>query len=164
SLVGTTARFVPIMSSATTNRSLCGYECLRVICSCGTGGPMLRNTQLQMVAVLAIGLLGGYLAASAPPAAPLDQDRLGGAQPLPAWNDGPAKKAIADFVTKVTMPGGREFVPVAERIAVFDNDGTLWCEQPMYVQLAFALDRVKALAGAHPDWKDKMPFRAALDR
>jgi hypothetical protein len=83
---------------------------------------------------------------------------------LPSWNDGPAKKAITDFVTKVTTPGGREFVSLAERIATFDNDGTLWCEQPMYVQLAFALDRVKALAGSHPEWKDKMPFRAALDR
>jgi haloacid dehalogenase-like hydrolase len=67
-------------------------------------------------------------------------------------------------VTKVTTHGGREFVPVAERIATFDNDGTLWCEQSMYVQLAFALDRVKALAGSHPDWNVKMPFRAALER
>src|SRR5262245_27767093 len=125
---------------------------------------MHRNTRLQMGAVLALGLLGGYLAASGRPAALLAQDRLGGAEPLPSWNDGPAKKAITDFVTKVTTPGGREFVLVAERIATFDNDGTLWCEQPMYVQLAFALDRVKALAGSHPEWKDKMPFRAALDR
>ena len=66
--------------------------------------------------------------------------------PLPSWNDGPAKKAILAFVAKVTKEGGPDFVPVAERIAAFDNDGTLWCEQPMYVQLAFALDRVKALA------------------
>jgi hypothetical protein len=64
--------------------------------------------------------------------------------PLPSWNDGAPKKAIVEFVTKVTKAGGADFVPPAQRIAVFDNDGTLWAEQPMYFQLAFALDRVKA--------------------
>jgi len=68
------------------------------------------------------------------------------ADPLPSWNDGPAKKAIVEFVTKVTTAGSLAFVPPAERIATFDNDGTLWCEQPAPVQLYFALDRVKALA------------------
>ena len=82
---------------------------------------------------------------------------------LPAWNDGTAKRAITDFVARVTRQGGPDFVPPAERIAVFDNDGTLWLEQPMYVQLAFALDRVKALAPLHPEWKDKQPFKAVLD-
>jgi hypothetical protein len=67
------------------------------------------------------------------------------------------------FVGRVTRQDGPDFVPPAERIATFDNDGTLWCEHPMYVQLAFALDRVKAMAPLHPDWKDKQPFRAALD-
>jgi hypothetical protein len=83
--------------------------------------------------------------------------------PLPSWNDGAAKKSIVAFVAKVTKPGSPDFVPAAERIATFDNDGTLWCEHPIYVQLAFALDRVKAMAPLHPDWKDKQPFRAALD-
>jgi phosphoserine phosphatase len=87
---------------------------------------------------------------------------IAAADPLPSWNDGPAKKAITGFVEKVTKEGGPDFVPPAERIATFDNDSTLWCEQPMYVQLAFALDRVKALAGSHPEWKDKQPFQAAL--
>ena len=83
--------------------------------------------------------------------------------PLPSWNDGATKKAITDFVARVTTQGGKEFVPVAERIATFDNDGTLWCEHPIYFQAAFAMDRVKALAPKHPEWKDKEPFKALLD-
>ena len=85
-----------------------------------------------------------------------------GADPLPSWNDGPAKKAIVAFVEKVTKEGSPDFVPVAERIATFDNDGTLWAEQPMYFQLLFALDRVKALAPQHPEWKNKEPFASLL--
>jgi hypothetical protein len=69
-----------------------------------------------------------------------------GQEPLPSWNDTPTRKSIVDFVTAVTQEKGEHFVPPAERVAVFDNDGTLWSEQPMYVQLAFALDRVKTLA------------------
>jgi hypothetical protein len=83
--------------------------------------------------------------------------------PLPSWNDGPSKQSILSFVTAVTLEGSPDFVPPPERVATFDNDGTLWCEQPMYVQLAFALDRVKALANQHPAWKDKQPFKAALE-
>jgi hypothetical protein len=83
--------------------------------------------------------------------------------PLPSWNEGSSKKSVLDFVVAVTREGGPDFVPVSERIATFDNDGTLWCEQPMYVQLAFALDRVKALSGKHPEWKQKQPFKAVLD-
>ena len=86
------------------------------------------------------------------------------AQPLPSWNEGPAKARILAFVQAVTDKSGKDFVPPAERIAVFDNDGTLWCEQPMYVQLAFVLDRVKELAPKHPDWKTKQPFKAVLER
>ena len=84
------------------------------------------------------------------------------ADPLPSWNDGPAKQSIISFVEKVTKEGSPDFVPVAERIATFDNDGTLWCEQPMPVQFYFALDRVKALAPQHPEWKDKEPFASLL--
>lgn len=84
------------------------------------------------------------------------------ADPLPSWNDGPSKKAITDFVAKVTKDGGPDFVQPAQRIAVFDNDGTLWAEQPMYFQLAFAIDRVKALAPQHPEWKEKEPFKSVL--
>ena len=83
--------------------------------------------------------------------------------PLPSWNEGVAKRAITDFVARVTWQGGPDFVPPDERIATFDNDGTLWVEHPMYVQLAFALDRVKALAPMHPEWKDKQPFKAVLE-
>jgi hypothetical protein len=70
---------------------------------------------------------------------------------------------ILDFIAAVTTEGASDFVPVSERIATFDNDGTLWVEQPMYVQLAFALDRVNALAPMHPEWKKKQPFKAVLD-
>ena len=83
--------------------------------------------------------------------------------PLPSWNDGTVKRAITDFVTKVTKEGGPDFVPASERISVFDNDGTLWSEQPMYVQMVFAFDRVKALAPQHPEWKERQPFKAALE-
>jgi hypothetical protein len=83
--------------------------------------------------------------------------------PLPSRNDGATKAAIVDFVGRVTTQNGPYFVPPAERIATFDNDGTLWIEQPMYVQLAFVLDRVKTMAPMHPEWKDKQPFAAVLD-
>lgn len=82
--------------------------------------------------------------------------------PLPSWNEGAAKDSITDFVAKVTKQGSPDFVPSAERIATFDNDGTLWCEQPMYFQLLFALDRVRVLAPQHPEWKDKEPFASLL--
>jgi hypothetical protein len=83
--------------------------------------------------------------------------------PLPSWNHGPAKQAVLAFVRAATDASGPVFVPPAERIAVFDNDGTLWPSHPMYTQLAFALDRVKALAPQHPEWKTKPPFKAVLD-
>ena len=84
------------------------------------------------------------------------------ADPLLSWNDGPAKRAIVAFVAKVTTPGSPDFVPLQERIAVFDNDGTLWCEQPLPVQVYFALDRVRALAPQYPEWKTKEPFASLL--
>jgi hypothetical protein len=82
--------------------------------------------------------------------------------PLPSWNEGAAKKSIVDFVERVYEVGSPDFVPPAERIAVFDNDGTLWAEQPLYFQFLFAIDRIKALAPEHPEWKDKEPFAALL--
>jgi phosphoserine phosphatase len=84
------------------------------------------------------------------------------ADPLPSWNDGKAKQSIIDFVAKVTKQGSPDFVPPAERIATFDNDGTLWPEQPMYFQLLFAVDRVEELAPQHPEWKTKEPFASLL--
>ena len=113
-------------------------------------------TRLRLHAALAItcGLALLRLAATAD-AQPAD--------PLPSWNDGPAKKAITEFVARVTTEGGPEFVPVPRRIATFDNDGTLWSEQPIYFQFAFAMDRVKALAPKHPEWKSKQPFKGVLE-
>jgi phosphoglycolate phosphatase-like HAD superfamily hydrolase len=83
--------------------------------------------------------------------------------PLPSWNDGPAKQSIVTFVQAVTDRSNAQFVPPELRIATFDNDGTLWSEQPIYFQFAFALDRVRALAPKHPEWKTQPPFKAVLE-
>src|SRR3954463_3260886 len=82
--------------------------------------------------------------------------------PLPSWNDGPNKQAILDFVAAVTEEGGDQFGPESDRIAVFDNDGTLWTEQPLYAQAYFALDQIKTLAPRHPEWQTEQPFAAIL--
>lgn len=84
------------------------------------------------------------------------------ADPLPSWNDGASKQTIIEFVTRVTDESHPDFVPDAQRIAVFDNDGTLWAEQPMYFQLTFAIDQVHALAAQHPEWSTQMPYAAIL--
>ena len=83
--------------------------------------------------------------------------------PLPSWKEGPSKEAILRFLEAVTAEGSATFVPPLDRIAVFDNDGTLWSEKPFYFQLVFALDRVKALAAAHPEWQEQQPFKAVLE-
>jgi phosphoglycolate phosphatase-like HAD superfamily hydrolase len=88
--------------------------------------------------------------------------QLFAADPLPSWNDTAPKQSIVAFVEKVSKEGTPDFVPPAERIAVFDNDGTLWAEQPMYFQLFFAIERIKALAPQHPEWKEKEPFASLL--
>lgn len=85
------------------------------------------------------------------------------ADPLPSWNDGPARRAVVAFVEKVTTEGGPDYVPAPERIAAFDNDGTLWSEQPTYVQVAFTLDRIKAQAPAHPEWRNNPLYKAAME-
>jgi hypothetical protein len=97
------------------------------------------------------------------PALPILKQAQAQADLLPSWNDGPSKRAITDFVARVTLQSGPDFVPPAERIATFDNDGTLWVEHPIYTQLAFALDRLKAMAPLHPEWKETQPFKAALE-
>lgn len=89
--------------------------------------------------------------------------RAQGVDPLASWNDGPSRSRIMAFVQSVTSKSSPDFLPPQDRIAVFDNDGTLWSEQPMYFQLAFIIDRVKALSAAHPDWKDRQPFKGVLD-
>ena len=78
--------------------------------------------------------------------------------PLPSWNDGPAKQSIIDYVTRVTKGGGPDYVEPKDRLATFDNDGTLWVEQPMYTQFVFAIDEVKAQVNKHPEWKTTEPF------
>ena len=114
--------------------------------------PTIRNLTAAL-AVLALAYVGLALGTPA-----------GGQtiEPLPSWTDGKAKQSIIAFVAQVTMAGSPGFVPPAERIAVFDNDGTLWSEQPMYFQFLFAFDRVKALAPQHPEWKDEEPFASLL--
>ncbi len=111
------------------------------------------NTQFRLSRVVALALCALLLAT----AQAFSQN-----DPLPSWNDGKAKQSIIAFVAQVTKDGSPDFVPVAERIATFDNDGTLWAEQPMYFQLLFVLDRVKALAPQHPEWNDKEPFASLL--
>ncbi|REJ75782.1 MAG: haloacid dehalogenase-like hydrolase, partial [Planctomycetota bacterium] len=113
----------------------------------------LRSRTLGLAVVLAAIL--GTVDAEA-------QDRCKEPPSLPSWNDTGPRQAIVDFVMRVTTEGSADFVPVAERIAVFDNDGCLWCEQPLYFQLFFALDRVKALAEDHPEWREQQPFAAIL--
>jgi hypothetical protein len=103
-----------------------------------------------------------FMLAAALTAAIAVSSAVAAADALPSWTDGKAKQSILAFVEKVTTTGSPDFVPPAERIATFDNDGTLWAEQPMYFQLAFALDRVKALAPKHPEWKGKEPFASLL--
>jgi len=82
---------------------------------------------------------------------------------LPSWNDGPARQSIIDFVERTTTPGSADFVEPEDRIATFDNDGTLWSEQPMYFQLLFAIDRIHMMAADHPEWNDQQPFKAVLE-
>ncbi|WP_436162660.1 HAD family hydrolase [Mesorhizobium sp. LjRoot246] len=114
-------------------------------------GPAIVDRRTVVAGMLAAGLtVAGHATARAQ------------ADPLPSWNEGAAKAAILDFIRRTTAPGGPDFVPVSERIATFDNDGTLWTEQPFYFQLAFALDRVKALAPTHPEWKTEQPFSAVI--
>jgi hypothetical protein len=106
--------------------------------------PLLTSTALAALA---------WLASATPVKA---------ADALPSWNDGPAKNSVVQFVARVTKDGAPDFVPPADRIAVFDNDGTLWAEQPMYFQTFFVFDRVKALASQHPEWKTQEPFASVL--
>ncbi len=110
------------------------------------------------VIIVAVLLLAGC---SAP--APVAEQPQPAADPLPSWNGSVARTAILDFVGRVHDPGSPDFVPEPERIAVFDNDGTLWSEQPAYFQLFFAMDRVRAIAPEHPEWATQQPFQAVLE-
>jgi len=94
---------------------------------------------------------------------PQEQKKTIQTDPLPSWNEGNTKQAIIDYVMDVTTKESENFIPVSERIATFDNDGNLWSEQPAYFQLLFAMDRIKALAPYHPEWKTQQPFKAVLE-
>ena len=113
----------------------------------------MRNFSLGMLITVSLSLGCGAQA----PAPEIVSD------PLASWNDGASKTAILDFVARVTDAENPDFVPETERIATFDNDGTLWAEKPLYFQLFFAIDRVKALAPEHPEWKTQQPFKAVLE-
>jgi phosphoserine phosphatase len=106
----------------------------------------MKNLMIRTISLLLLSLSAAYAS-----------------DPLPSWRNGPAKQSIISFINKTTQTGSPDFVPIEERIAVFDNDGTLWSEQPNYVQLVFAIDRVKALAPKHPEWRVTQPFQAALE-
>ncbi len=107
--------------------------------------------------LLLLSILGCQNQNPAPPSQQIAKD------PLPSWNDTAPKKNIIAFVDRVTKEGSPDFVPVADRIATFDNDGTLWVEYPMYTQFIFSFDRVKQMAPQHPEWKTKQPFKGILD-
>jgi hypothetical protein len=115
---------------------------------------MRKQTRHLVLAVFLAAATGGYSATSARAAEPDD--------PLPSWNDGPAKKGIVAFVGATTAKGGANYVPPEQRIATFDNDGTLWVEQPLYTQVVFAIDQVKTLAPRHPEWKTEKRFQEIL--
>jgi len=116
---------------------------------------LLSSTGLIFQSICAAGLCVLFLVACTSHA-------QGTTDPLPSWKDGAAKRAIVAFIKRVTNEGGPDFVPIASRIGAFDNDGTLWAEQPVYFQFLFAVDRVKALAPQHPEWKNKEPFASLL--
>ncbi|MGW5841041.1 HAD family hydrolase [Methylorubrum extorquens] len=125
-------------------------------------GPIVRSPRINRRVALS-GLAVVTAAAGLLPPGPARAQAAATTDPLASWNDGATKRAITDFVARVTREDGADYVKPAERVAVFDNDGTLWAEHPMYFQLAFALDRVKALAPLHPDWTDTQPFKAVLE-
>jgi phosphoglycolate phosphatase-like HAD superfamily hydrolase len=131
-------------------RALLAFTCLLAVFCQASGQTPYRAPGVTAIDLLLVPDDVNLVRSSAP------------AAPLSSWHEGPAKKSIIGFVAKVTQPGGPDFVPAAERIATFDNDGTLWCEQPLPVQLYFALDRVKALAPHHPEWKAQEPFASLL--
>jgi hypothetical protein len=128
----------------------------------------LRGCMKRLIAVLGFAMLASACTSDPRTGAkpqttpPVPLGTASASEPLSSWNEGPAKKAIRDFVARVTKDGSPDFVPVPERIATFDNDGTLWAEKPLPFQLVFALDRVKALAPKHPEWPTKEPFASVL--
>ncbi|HVH25347.1 MAG TPA: hypothetical protein VM818_01260 [Vicinamibacterales bacterium] len=121
-----------------------------------------RRPVFAAALALGLGLTAFGCTRPADTSAPKLADRAAVVDPLPSWNDTAPKKAIVAFVERVTKEDSPDFVPVSERIATFDNDGTLWAEQPMYVQVLFLIDRVKALSPQHPEWKTKEPFASLL--
>jgi hypothetical protein len=123
---------------------------------------MLIVARIRVLAIVALCLVGLGCSSSETTQSTSDTQSVVATDPLPSWNDGPLKTTLLDFIQHTSSPGDPEFVPEKDRIATFDNDGTLWVEQPMYTQLAFALDRVKTMAPDHPEWRNREPFRSVL--
>ena len=124
---------------------------------------IIRNIRTIALALVLAGSLIGCRQGQSPVNTPETEMAVLVADPLPSWNDGAVKKSITDFVEAVTTEGSPRFIPAADRIATFDNDGNLWSEQPLYFQLQFAMDQVKSMAPDHPEWKDNQPFKALLE-
>jgi phosphoglycolate phosphatase-like HAD superfamily hydrolase len=122
----------------------------------GIRGIPSESLSRRALLALAGGALAGMLAADLP-------DAMAQADPLPSWNDGPARQAILDFLGSTARISSPDFVPQHERIAVLDNDGTLWAEQPVNVQAQFAFDRIRELAPQHPEWQERQPFKAVIE-
>lgn len=119
--------------------------------------------KISLLGALLLGVLLGALGQSRAAARDTAGKEVKDADPLPSWNDGKVKRTILAFVKKVTDKSSPDYVPPAERIACFDNDGTLWTEHPVYFEFAFAIDRVREMAPKHPEWKEKQPFKAAIE-
>ncbi len=122
-----------------------------------TGRQVSPRLSLTITLVLLLTLSACQNQTPVQPAPVVHQD------PLPSWNDTAPKKSIIDFVDRVTKPGGPDFVPVVDRIATFDNDGTLWVEYPLYTQVFYAFDQIKQMAPKHPEWKNKQPFKGVIE-
>jgi hypothetical protein len=120
--------------------------------------------KIHIYALIIIALSGLLVSCQQQPKTDLQKTKsVVATDPLPSWNEGPVKKSIIDFVTKTTREGSPDFIPVTDRVACFDNDGTLWTEQPLPFQLFFVIDRIKAMAPQHPEWKNNQPFKALLE-
>lgn len=129
---------------------------------------LLKMKMLKLVTVSSIILLVTFLSScknenSQPSVIVELETEESVSDPLPSWNEGETKSAIMDFVEDVTNPNSQNFIPIGDRISTFDNDGNLWSEQPAYFQLFFAMDRIKAMASDHPEWKDTQPYKAVLE-
>lgn len=124
--------------------------------------PVMKQLSLVIFALLLYSCTSSTNTSAGANSAMAETKTIAMGDPLPSWNDGYVKKGLIDYITAATKDGGSGFIPSADRIAVFDNDGTLWSEQPLYFQFMFVLDKIKQMAPQHPEWKIKEPLKSVL--